>query len=170
MSEHNSISNIIKDINYEIQLSHNIPENFLYVAQNTDGSESIWLREPVTGKKTKLAFNYNVKGRKNDKYFSFSIKNILVSKIEIPADAELKTLSSDKINTYVIFRFWNYSTTNFIKDVVVYYVETFEPSDKFGCCGKYLECSKAEKCLHNNKFYAKACWYRKNLESGNIFY
>lgn len=170
MLESNSIVDLVKDINTELLKSHNITENFLSCCENTDGSESIWIREPVTGKKTKLVINYNIRGRKNDKYFSFSVKNNLIKEIEIPPDAVLKTISSDKRNTYVIFRLWSDSTVKFIKDVIVYFVEAFEPSDKFGCCGKYLECSKAGKCLHANKFYAKACWYRKNLESGNIFY
>ncbi len=57
-----------------------------------------------------------------------------------------------------------------IKELLDCAISTFEPSDKFGCCDKYIECSNAKKCLHNNLFYAKACYYRKNLESGKIFY
>ena len=44
---------------------------------------------------------------------------------------------------------------------------TFEP---FGCCHKYVECSDAKKCLHDDLIYATACMYRKNLEQGRIFY
>lgn len=41
----------------------------------------------------------------------------------------------------------------------------------FGCCGKYIACSDAKKCLHDDYFYASAaCEYKKHLESGNIFY
>jgi len=40
----------------------------------------------------------------------------------------------------------------------------------FGCCSKYKECSKAEKCVHEDLLYATACMYRKNLENGDIFY
>lgn len=40
----------------------------------------------------------------------------------------------------------------------------------FGCCSKYKECSKAEKCLHIDPLYSYGCQYRRNLESGNIFY
>ena len=42
--------------------------------------------------------------------------------------------------------------------------------DAFGCCGKYLQCSDAKKCVHDDLVYAMACAYRKNLEAGNIFY
>ena len=41
----------------------------------------------------------------------------------------------------------------------------------FGCCGKYVACSDAKKCLHDDYFYASAaCEYKRHLESGNIFY
>lgn len=40
----------------------------------------------------------------------------------------------------------------------------------FGCCNLYVECSDSKKCLHQNPMYATACAYRKNLESGRIFY
>ena len=40
----------------------------------------------------------------------------------------------------------------------------------FGCCDKYALCSKKGHCLHEDLVYATACQYRKNLESGKIFY
>ncbi|MGX8701556.1 hypothetical protein [Caproiciproducens sp.] len=40
----------------------------------------------------------------------------------------------------------------------------------FGCCSKYVECSDAKRCLHEDIAYATACQYRANLESGRIFY
>ena len=40
----------------------------------------------------------------------------------------------------------------------------------FGCCDKYIKCSDAKKCLHSDLLYSTACMYRKNLESGKIFY
>lgn len=49
-------------------------------------------------------------------------------------------------------------------------LEHYEPSEFFGCCGKYEQCSNSRKCLHEDLFYSKACYYRKNLESGRIFY
>ncbi|MBQ8297684.1 MAG: hypothetical protein IJX77_07885 [Ruminococcus sp.] len=170
MLENTSIVDIVKAINAEAVQSHNIPENFLCVVENKDGSESVWLKEPVTGKKSKMAFNYTVKGRKNARYISFTIKNKIIPFIEIPEEAEKKNIASDKDNTYFIFDSWNDSTLNFIRKVIFYFIENFEPSDKFGCCGKYKECSQEKKCLHDNKFYAKACWYRKKLEAGEIFF
>ena len=50
--------------------------------------------------------------------------------------------------------------------------ENHAPAMTFGCCGKYLECSDAKDCLQKyiDYEYAKGCSYRKNLESGRIFY
>lgn len=58
------------------------------------------------------------------------------------------------------------------KKVLIAFIDTYEPKekDKFGCCGKYMDCSNERKCLHDDLFYAKACRYRKKLESGEIFY
>lgn len=40
----------------------------------------------------------------------------------------------------------------------------------FGCCSSYNECSDTLHCIHPDLAYATACQYRKNLESGKIFY
>jgi len=43
--------------------------------------------------------------------------------------------------------------------------------DSFGCCARYLECSNAKKCIHDDIFYATAsCQYKKHLDKGEIFY
>ncbi len=175
MPEAIGIKKFIDEINTEIIISHNIPKNFIVCILNHQPatgyeSESVWLTEPVTGKLSKMPFNCSIKGRKGNRYFSFAINNNLVDKITIPENAETKRIKSDEINTYVNFPIWNDSVIKFMKDAILYYVESFEPADKFGCCSKYKECSKAKKCLHNNLFYSKACWYRKNLEDGKIFY
>lgn len=41
----------------------------------------------------------------------------------------------------------------------------------YGCCGRYLECSNAKKCVHDDIFYATAsCQYKRHLDKGEIFY
>ena len=40
----------------------------------------------------------------------------------------------------------------------------------FGCCDKYVACSDAKHCLHEDLVYSTACQYRSNLEQGKIFY
>lgn len=46
----------------------------------------------------------------------------------------------------------------------------YTPQYKFGCCSRYKECSHEKKCIHPDLFYARGCQYKKNLDSGIIFY
>ena len=40
----------------------------------------------------------------------------------------------------------------------------------FGCCSRFVECSDKKECIHENKLYACACYYKHNLDNGKIFY
>ena len=40
----------------------------------------------------------------------------------------------------------------------------------FGCCHLYEKCSDARKCIQPSQIFSLACYYRKNLEQGKIFY
>lgn len=40
----------------------------------------------------------------------------------------------------------------------------------FNCCSKYMECSNARECVHEDYFYSDSCVYRRRIESGKIFY
>lgn len=165
MSERNSLADIISSINSEIVITHNAPPDFFVLKDNKDKSQSVWIKEPVTKMVKKRTFNCKSGGK-----FTITVNNIITDKLEVPADAEVKKRKSDPKNTYIAFKELDEKALQFIKSVAIYYVENFEPSDKFGCCSKYEECSDAQKCVHSNLFYSKACWYRKNLESGKIFY
>ena len=46
----------------------------------------------------------------------------------------------------------------------------YNKSCSFGCCHKYIECSDAQRCLHDDLDYSQGCAYRQNLESGHIFF
>lgn len=60
---------------------------------------------------------------------------------------------------------------SYIKSVIIYRVKNYTSSASlFGCCDKFIECSDAKKCVHENKLYSTACMYRMNLDSGRIFY
>ena len=50
-----------------------------------------------------------------------------------------------------------------------YVLDNYSP-EPFGCCSKYMACSDAKKCLHDDKLRAKGCMYKANLDSGRIFY
>ena len=43
-------------------------------------------------------------------------------------------------------------------------------SERFGCCNDFIRCSDARECLHKDNPEYNGCYYRKNLESGRIFY
>lgn len=55
---------------------------------------------------------------------------------------------------------------NLLKTIFINYT----PQNKFGCCSRYKKCSDAKRCVHRDLFYAKGCQYKKNLDSGKIFY
>lgn len=167
------LDELFNRVNSEIVSEQRIPDNVLKLEKNTEGqnkSESVWITEPVTGKRSKLLFNCYMRGRKNDRYATFVIHNSIAKYITPPDNVEVKTLSSDELHTYINTKEIDRDLETYIKNIMSYSVKSFEPSDKFGCCSKYKECSDAKRCLHNNLFYSKACWYRKNLEAGKIFY
>jgi hypothetical protein len=40
----------------------------------------------------------------------------------------------------------------------------------FACCHLYEECSNARRCIQPSNLFSLACYYRRNLEQGKIFY
>lgn len=44
------------------------------------------------------------------------------------------------------------------------------PAEAFGCCSRFRQCSDAGRCLISEQEYSAGCSYRKNLESGRVFY
>jgi len=59
---------------------------------------------------------------------------------------------------------------SFLRKYIPQYVEDYPPTERFGCCHRYVECSNAKECLAPDKFHAKGCYYKNNLENGRIFY
>jgi len=70
----------------------------------------------------------------------------------------------------VIFEGETQSLYDYIKAHTISCIDNYEFSNAFGCCGLYKECSDAKRCLHENKLYSKGCYYRKNLDLGQVFY
>lgn len=64
----------------------------------------------------------------------------------------------------------NESGEAFLEHVLQIFVENFIPQERFGCCHRYVECSDARKCTAPDKYHARGCYYRENLEKGKIFY
>lgn len=60
---------------------------------------------------------------------------------------------------------------NYVESVILYRLAHYRTAEStFSCCSQFIQCSDAQKCVHENKLYSTACTYRRNLESGRIFY
>lgn len=146
-----------------------LPRNTLDLLKNAD-SHSLWIKEPTTQKNTQMILSIKPRGKKDNKYGRILLKaNALNNRII----HESITVIPDKNDTSICYIDANPLTDEIytlIQEIISDTVRGFEPAEKFGCCSMFRECSEAKNCLHKNLFYAKACWYRKNLENGKIFY
>lgn len=93
---------------------------------------------------------------------------------KLPEDAiVLPKSKSDSSTGMQKVRFNKFSPTliEYIKENTLYCVGGYKTkADMFGCCSHFIECSDARKCVHPNKLYSRACWYRIKLEQGRILY
>ena len=59
----------------------------------------------------------------------------------------------------------------YLERLIEYELRTYvSKATRFACCSHFIECSDAKKCVHANKLYACACYYKANLDAGRIFY
>ena len=175
MSLENMITNIFQDIITDMEL----PTGSLYIHSNKgkgkETSKSLCISNPEYPKishksniQTKSAVILNMLSI-NEK-IELVIKNAQFKTLTVPTEATIKVVNSDMVFTHVVFEKVNQGLYDYIKENTICCINNYEFSDTFGCCSLYTECSNAKRCLHENKLYAKACYYRKNLESGHIFY
>ncbi len=179
---HNSLNEIIRAACQK----NDVDSKYLSIEKLKDGY-AVWILNPLeleaNGTKTKSVRCFKLVRKKAsdndyiDVEYLFQYKNC----IEKPDDAIEKIYTSKITNketgqttTKQTFchQFKSDSSTisSYLLSIIDYSIQNYQPSDKFGCCGKYVDCSDAKKCLHANKFYSKCCYYRKNLENGKIFY
>ena len=60
---------------------------------------------------------------------------------------------------------------DFMTECIEYSIRNYQSkATRFGCCSHFEECSDAKKCVHPNKLYGCACYYKANLDQGKIFY
>ncbi len=161
---------ILNEIEQVIDPSY-LKLSILELQNNSADYDSIVIKSPTTLYRNVLSGNKSVlfcrlKTEKKMKYFSFS------SKYE--KDFHLCGLETSSIQSEPDFvrigidEFMN-ALPNIQKLLNKIFVESFSfPS--FGCCSKFKECSQEGLCIHEDLLYATACMYRKNLESGKIFY
>lgn len=167
-----SINRIIKD--------NELPADSIILEANKSKTEDM-----ITSYSIKVC-GYDYPTSKDSKSTLFNIKHIIKSDVKLleivcpnsfcagvdcPTNAVYKTLASDKQNTYVRINKDSDELQGFMEIIIKAALDNFSATAaSFACCGKYVECSDAGKCLHENKLFSKGCSYRKNLESGRFFY
>ncbi len=159
-----------------------LPEKSLYLNTNygRDGetitSYSVCIYEPdyplSSNYKKDLTRNsivINIQESKNR--LELLVENAMFEDIEKPREAEIKTVKSDMYNTHVLLLPDSEELVPYIVHITEYKLANYKSkASSFGCCSRFVECSDAKKCVHENKLYSKACSYRTNLELGRIFY
>ena len=92
----------------------------------------------------------------------------------LPEDAEiLSQTKSEKAAGTIRIRIKKSSTmlTEYLYHNTIYCLQGYvSKASRFGACSRFIECSDAKRCVHENKLYSKACMYRDNLDQGRIFY
>lgn len=168
--EYKMLIDIINRIIKEAENKYLLPSDFLTQIQNQD-SNSLWIVEPMTKKQSQMILAFRTRGKKNAKYIRITLKRNAAYLSSHPSSAQLLFDENNNSVCYLdVHTVQDNELISFLRKVIFEKVEGFEPTEKFGCCDLYRECSAAKKCIHRDLFYARACWYRKNLESGKIFY
>lgn len=91
--------------------------------------------------------------------------------IQFPQNAKIKSSATDNNFMHIIFSSTDASLCDYIKQNILYCLKNYHSKSKtFGCCSRFIECSDALKCVHENKLYATSCTYKHHLESGKVFY
>ena len=92
----------------------------------------------------------------------------------LPEDADiLSQTKSEKAAGTIRIRIKKSSPmlTKYLYHNTIYCLQGYvSKASRFGACSRFIECSDAKRCVHENKLYSKACMYRDNLDQGRIFY
>lgn len=168
-----------------IIVTHDLPNNSIHLYSNISSkgvnagketSKSICIFEPEYPPKasTSKAPGKNfiiLKVQENkDSSVTLFIRNEQMAQITVPTTATIKIVKSDKVFQHVIFKNNDSSIYSFIRENILYCLANYKATSSFGCCSRFIECSNAKRCVHENKIYSMGCKYRMNLDSGKIFY
>lgn len=73
------------------------------------------------------------------------------------------------VNVYVSLA--DDTAKTFLESLIRCRLDNYESSfPPFGCCHLYQNCSETGTCLQKSRSYSGACQYRRNLDSGRVFY
>lgn len=98
------------------------------------------------------------------------VKASLFNKVNVDFSIRNQHVLKSKSDYIAVDFGLNEDLSEFVYPYLDYAINNYTPSKSFGCCGRYIECSDAKKCVHPNQIHAKQCYYRNNLEMGKIFY
>lgn len=175
----------VQDVIDNIISSHDLPVNSIHQYSNISNkganagketSRSICIFEPEYPKnpavKEEPGRNFVILKMqiKKDSSVELFIRKEQANEIAIPDTATIKILKSDPNFQHVNFGENDDSIYDFIKKNILYCLANYEATSSFGCCSRFIECSDAKKCVHENKIYSMGCKYRMNLDAGRIFY
>lgn len=156
----------LKKIITSVCQEQGVDEKYIHCREIKDGKGySVWICEPIDLKENFRSFSIYEKGKKDVKY-AVEIIHKKIHKVPIPKD----TVFDSKQKSTIFFPINHPELFEYLHNVLDYSLKNFEPKVKIGCCGRFNDCSDLKKCVHENTFYARACYYRKNLEAGRIFY
>lgn len=170
---------LIEEVIAEVIIERGLYPKAIYIAPNKGKKEEIisysiciWEKDyPDTSTDSTLpdrnAVIINIKDpAKKTRLNALKLSSFDAS-VEMPSDVEYV----DNKTPYWIIEKDSNNLSIFFKRLIEKAIDAYRPkADTFACCSKFNQCSDARKCLHENLLYSKACFYRKNLESGNIFY
>lgn len=144
---------------------------FKSVSDETEYDIGYFTAEPNKNKSGySLLLDKSLYAKTNKNFTIFIIKNRLLSEnIDLSNVTDKKAVKSPKDCTEVKIDSTAHGI-DFLKSVVLKYAQLYIPAERFGCCHLYIKCSDEKHCLANDRFHAKGCFYRENLENGRIFY
>ena len=114
-----------------------------------------------TWSETKAGKSYFIYGTK---VFEHVPGNEESARLKIYSENKLKTFSSKAMDDQALY--------SWLADLAQRKKALFRAlvTEPFGCCNSFLQCSDAGHCLFEDDRFYNGCYYRKNLESGKIFY
>jgi len=156
----------IRELSHKAALNLEMPDGFFELVENQK-SHSLWIVEPMTKARAQMVLTVERRGKSGQKYGRLITKKTVLDKI---GEIDFFTSNNDSTLSYLDINDLTSDHSIKLWKIICHCAESFTPSERFGCCHLFRECSIARKCLHSDLFYARACWYRKNLENGKIFY
>lgn len=171
-----TLSTVLENIIIDLEL----PKNGLIMQSNNGKKKktsSVYINEPpfpaTKAALSKINTTQSILNFEETKEFILLIvSENAFNYISLPGNIrhEKKGLSSGNF-VKVYFPKHHSELYTYIKNIICYRVKNYISSAPlFGCCNKFIECSDAKKCVHENKLYSTACMYRMNLDNGKIFY